>query len=102
MIPRLSHHPLGNEAQERIVTDNDVIEDLDSHQIPRLSETAGDLDVLAGRGRGAGGMIVDEKDVGRRLAYRLGEDLAGMNDALVEGAFGNLDLANDPVLAVEE
>lgn len=44
-------HPLGREAYETSITDDDVVQDLDAHQLPGVLQPAGDLPVLPARGR---------------------------------------------------
>jgi len=96
------HHPLGGETDKFSVADNNVIEDPDAHQIARLPEAAGDLDILPARCRISGGVIMDEDDGGSRFMDGGAEHFAGMDDALVEGTFGDSDFFYDAVLAVEK
>ena len=71
-------------------------------ELADFAQPAGDLDVfLEGRGIAAG-MVVNKKDGGGAVAYHLSVDVAGMDDARAEGAFGDEHVTKLAVLVVEE
>jgi len=56
--PTLSKHPLGREAEESPVADDDMVEDLDPHKVAGLLEAAGDVHVFTGGCRVAAGVVM--------------------------------------------
>src|SRR5258705_530525 len=72
------------EARVRVLRDDDVIEDVDAQDAPRLDQPPGDREILlAGRGV-AGGMVVRQDQTGRGDRDRGLEDLARVHDARVQ------------------
>jgi hypothetical protein len=84
------------------LADDDVVVDPQAQEPPALHELAREVDVLLRRRRVARGVVVDQDQVGRRLEDGRAEDLARVDDGGREAALRDLDVPQEPVLAVEE
>src|SRR3990172_6053458 len=72
------------QARESALSENDVIENLDSHDPPRLAETPRQGQIFP---RGSGvtrGMIMKQDEARRLKSHRLSKDFAGMHQATIE------------------
>jgi hypothetical protein len=79
-----------------------VIVKLEAEEASALSELPGQLDVLR-RGRGIpAGMVVGDNHVGGTFADCGSQHLARMGDGRGETADGDVVVAGQPILAIEE
>ena len=99
---RGSEKASSNEAHIGVVADDYVVQNTDAEQFACFLQPPGNLQVFPARGRVAARVVVDQNDGRGRLPDRGAENLAGVNDALIQGSFRNLHLAQDPVLSVQE
>src|SRR5262245_38489153 len=74
------------EAVVATIADHDVIEQLDTDQLPALGEAPRECEILGARGGIAGRVVVDQNDAGRTGDDGGFENLAGVDDCGAERA----------------
>src|SRR5262245_6839158 len=90
------------QADPAALRHDDVVEQRDAEQRPRLDETARHLAVLGARRRVPARVVVDHDQGGGTLAERRPEHLARMDEARRQGAPGRHHLAEQTMAAVEQ
>src|SRR5690554_340319 len=77
------------EAHVTLLGDDDVVEHPDAEDRPGLDELPGDAEILCGGLERSRGVVVDQDDRGGTVGDRLGKDLPGVDEALVQDPDGD-------------
>lgn len=86
---------------EGVVTEDDMVEERDAEQLPRIAKLTGDGDVLGRRRRVAARVVMNPDEGGGVGKDESLEDLAWMNGSAVQAADGDLFDAEEAVPAIE-
>jgi hypothetical protein len=91
----------GFPQRERRVTDHDMIQYLDAHDLAGPDELAGDFEVFRTRGRITRRMVVTQDYRGRPVEYRRAKAFAGMDEGRADRPDGNEMALDHFVLRIE-
>ena len=90
------------EADEDAVADDDVVEQVNAHDLARADETLGDGHILPARRGVAGRVVVGDDQGGGGDDHGVLEDLAGVDDGGGQVSDGDGADGKDTVLGIEE
>ncbi len=81
---------------------DDMIVNLDSQKPARLDQLFGDPEIFLAGARISTRVIVDQDDSCRRFQQGLPEYISRMNNARIEGSFGDEDFFDQPIGPAEK
>jgi hypothetical protein len=89
-------------ATVRMAADDDVVEELDADDIGGLADTAGHAEIGIAGGGITGGMVVDKDKAPGGVDEGGAEDIPGMGHSFIDGAVGDLLLADEAEAGIDE